>query len=133
MNVIGLDDKEYKMSLKNRGTSKSKLHSSALDLVKDIFPFDPIYEDVTLPGSKSMSRKSLLYVDIFLPKRDLMIEVHGEQHFKYNSHFYKDKFSFYRAQARDRDKAEWCFRNDICLVELSFNNKEEWRNLIVNR
>lgn len=133
MIVTGLDEKQYKLKLESRETKKSKLHLQALELLKSIYPYDKIYEDVTLPGSKTMSRKSLLYVDLYLPNRNLMVEVHGEQHFKYNSHFYKDKHQFFKAKARDRDKLAWCDKNGINIIVLGFDNHDEWENIVVNR
>ena len=57
----------------------------------------------------------------------MVVEVHGEQHFKFNKFHYKDKLSFFRAQARDRDKLEWCEINDITVVTLNYNEtQEQW-------
>ena len=52
-----------------------------------------------------------------MPNRNIMVEVHGEQHHKFNKFFFSNKLSFYKAQARDRDKKEWCDINSIKLIE----------------
>jgi len=96
--------------------------------LKEIFPYDRILEEVTLPGTKTGSRRSLLYADLYVPNRSLIVEVHGEQHFKFNSFFHKDKMAFFKAQARDKDKRAWCDLNDMTLIELNYNESEdEWR------
>jgi len=134
MNVKGLDGREYSWTParnQSRSKEKSSLHNKAKKLLEEIYPFDRILEEVSLPGSKTSRRKSILRADLFIPNRSLIVEVHGEQHFKYNSHFFKDKMSFYKAQARDRDKSEWCVLNNIKLIELKYNEDiYEWRRKI---
>ena len=67
----------------------------------------------------------------FIPNRNLIIEVHGEQHFKFNSFHYTSKLSFFKAKARDRDKKEWCDLNDITIIEFNFNEDvDDWRRKI---
>ena len=76
-------------------------------------------------------RSSLHRADLFIPNRSLLIEVHGEQHYKFNKFFYKDKLSFYRAKARDSEKKEWCSLNDITLIEFNYNEDvDDWRRKI---
>ena len=44
---------------------------------------------------------------------------------------FKNKMEFYKAQARDRDKKQWCELNEIALLELFHNESiEEWRDKI---
>ena len=134
MKVKGLDGKEYSWTpARNQARSKerSNLHDKAKKLLEEIFPFDRILEEVSLPGSKTSIRKSVLRADFVVPNRNLIVEVHGEQHFKYNSHFFKNKMNFYKAQARDKDKVEWCNLNDITFVALKYNEDiYEWRSKI---
>ena len=133
MDIFGLDGKSYKWNPSRSQASvseknRSSLHKKAKILLKNLFTYDRILEEVTLPGTKTTSRKSILYADFYIPNRDLVIEVHGEQHFKFNSFFYKDKMAFFKAKARDTDKASWCELNSMNLIELNYNEKEsEWR------
>jgi len=133
MHVIGLDNKHYvwnpaKKQAKVKDKNKSSLHKKAKRLLKEAYPFDRILEEVSLPGTKTTRRRSSLTADFFIPNRTLIIEVHGEQHYTYNSFFFKNSMEFYKAQARDRDKIRWCEINDIGFIELSFNESEdEWR------
>jgi very-short-patch-repair endonuclease len=86
---------------------------------------------LVLPGTKTATRKSTLKADFFIPVRKLIIEVHGEQHTEFNNFFFKSKMDFYKAQARDRDKKQWCEINNFELIELFHNESiEEWRSKI---
>lgn len=136
MIVKGFDDKEYAWTLKTSALgdeNRSGLHLRARNLLQEIFPFDVVHEDVTLPGSKTFRRKSLLYADFFLPRRMLMVEVNGEQHSKHIKHFHKTKHEFLKAKLRDREKQQWCEMNGIRLVQLEYNQSiDEWRDIINN-
>lgn len=133
--VIGFDNKEHKFNFsKNKkriyNSNKSSLHNKARELIKELFPSLSVYEEVTLPGSKSVGRKSLLYADFFVPDAMIIIEVHGKQHYEYCSFFHKDKMDFLRSKKRDADKIEWCNINNIKIVELPYNKEKEWKSLI---
>lgn len=136
MKIIGLDTKEYTWNLTQYKAREkcSKLHARARLLLTQEFPYDTIYEELTLPGSKDERQTRALCADFFIPTRQLMIEVQGEQHYKFNSHFFNNKIEFFRAQARDRLKAEWCTINSFMLVQLPFNETDEqWLERIRDR
>jgi hypothetical protein len=129
MKVIGLDGKLHNWKPKSGDGKKSKLHQKAKTLLDIHFPYDRILQEVSLPGSGGISRKGVLRADFYIPNRNIIIEVHGEQHFKFNKFHYKDKLSFFRAQARDRDKKEWCVLNEIKIIVFNYNEtEEEWKN-----
>tara|TARA_R100000908_G_scaffold57991_1_gene33971 strand:- start:190 stop:597 length:408 start_codon:yes stop_codon:yes gene_type:complete len=132
--INGLDGREYSWNpsaSEAKCTKRSSLHIKAKDLLDKLFPYDRILEEVSLPGSKTERRRSTLRADLFIPNRNLIIEVHGEQHYKFNKFFYKDKLSFYRAKARDSEKKEWCHLNDITLIEFNYNEDlDDWRRKI---
>lgn len=131
MKVIGLDGTSYNWKPKSGGGKRSKLHQKAKKALDIWYPYDIIYEEVSLPGTKTTSRRSVLRADLYIPNRNLIVEVHGEQHFKFNKFHFKDKLSFFRAQARDRDKVEWCSINEIRFVTFNHNeNEDEWRGKI---
>ena len=136
MKIIGLDGKEYLWNVtKYKAKAKcSKLHMRARTLLATEFPCDKIYEELTLPGIKDERQTRPLFADFFIPLRQLMVEVQGEQHYKFNSHFFDNKLEFYRAQARDRLKVEWCQINEFTLIQLPFNETDEqWLQRIRNR
>lgn len=133
MKVVGLDGKTYTWSLesaKRTDDNKSNLHVRARDIIREFFPYDRIYEDVTLPGTG----KSPLYADFYIPNKSLIIEVNGIQHFQYTSFFHKSKLDFFKAQARDRKKEEWCELNDITIVQLNYDETDnDWRAALNGR
>ena len=134
MIINGLDGREYSWNpsaSEAKCTKRSSLHIKAKNLLDKLFPYDRILEEVSLPGSKTERRRSTLRADLFIPNRNLIIEVHGEQHYKFNKFFYKDKLSFYRAKARDSEKKEWCHLNDITFIEFNYNEDlDDWRRKI---
>ena len=134
MKIIGLDQQEYSWIPSNNivdTEKRSGLHNKAKELLKERYPNDRILEELVLPGTKTATRKSTLKADFFIPVRKLIIEVHGEQHTGFNNFFFKSKMDFYKAQARDRDKKQWCEINNFELIELFHNESiEEWRSKI---
>ena len=134
MNILGLDGRHYSWNAaacQAVTENRSSLHEKAKNLLDNLFPYDRILEEVSLPGSKTESRRGTLRADLFIPNRRLIVEVHGEQHHKFNKFFYKNKLQFYRAKARDAEKREWCEINDITLIEFNYNEDvDDWRRKI---
>jgi len=136
MKIIGLDNSEYSWNVTKFKAKKkcSKLHARARIVLTKEFPCDIINEELTLPGTKNERQTRPLFADFFILSRHLMIEVQGEQHYKFNSHFFDNKMEFFKAQARDRSKQEWCDVNNITLVQLPFNETDrEWLQRIRDR
>ena len=134
MQIHGLDGRIYSWNpsvSQAQCTQKSSLHIKAKKLLDNLFPHDIILEEVSLVWSKTQIRRSTLRADFFIPNRNLIIEVHGEQHYKFNPFFFKSKLSFYKAKGRDTDKKEWCELNNITLIEFNYNEDiDEWRSKI---
>tara|TARA_R110000824_G_scaffold143518_3_gene311219 strand:+ start:1968 stop:2375 length:408 start_codon:yes stop_codon:yes gene_type:complete len=134
MKIIGLDSREYSWNpsaCQANCSSRSSLHTKAKNLLDEIFPHDRILEELSLIGTRTNRRRGTLRADFFIPNRMLLVEVHGEQHHKFNNFFFADKLSFYKAKARDSEKREWCEINNIKLVEFNYNEDiDEWRTKI---
>jgi len=134
MKVTGLNGREYTLDLKKYSKNRSKCsfyHKIARKLLSEMFSGYSVYEEVKLPGSVKPSKKSVLYLDFYVPNAIMAVEVHGEQHFKYVPYFHKSKAGFAMARKRDLDKKEWCRVNGINLVELRWDDSlEYWRNKI---
>lgn len=132
MEIVGISGKKYRWNPSKAGKRKtSGLHLRCRELLKQIYPTDPVCEEVFLPGCSSK-----LYVDFYLPVRKKLIEVQGEQHYKPVS-FSKDsidasggRLAFLRAKARDAEKVEWANLNKLTLITLPFNETEKWKELI---
>lgn len=137
MKVKGINGKEYIWNLTKYDVfyddkrKRSKYHLRARNLLKEIFHSYRILEEVKLPGSTALNRKSVLYLDFYIPSLKMAFEVHGEQHYEYCPFFHKSKADFLKAKARDEDKIEWCNLNDIQIVVLNFKESDdEWRKHI---
>jgi very-short-patch-repair endonuclease len=135
MKVLGFDGRDHDLSFKKhrynsrRTKNKSSHHLKARDLLKELLPYEQIYEEVTLPGSRTQTT-GILYADFFLPKMFLMVEVHGRQHYEFCSFFHKTKMDFIKSKRRDKKKIEWCELNELDMVVLPFDKDETWKTLI---
>lgn len=113
----------------SRATNKSAIHLSARELIKNIFPTMIVLEEVSIPIRKSET----LYLDFYIPLIKLCIETHGEQHYKFVSHYHQNMMGFLKHKKRDKEKMEWCYINNIKYVELPFNETiNQWSIRIKN-
>lgn len=128
MKFLGLDGRTHSINIVGRMRTKcSDGHKRARALLKQLFPFDTVVEEFTIPGSK-------LYLDFFIPKQMLCLEVQGTQHYAFNAFYHRDKAGFVSSQNRDKSKVEWCELNNFDLVELpDTESDDEWKIRIVNR
>lgn len=128
MKVVGLDGKSYSWPFhrsSSDSSDKSSLHIKARTLLRNIFPVDRILEEVSLPGSNGLT------ADFWLPLRRMVVEVNGEQHYKFIPFFHNNILNFYHSKKNDKNKAEWCLINNINFVEFPFNESEQqWRSRI---
>ena len=69
---------------------RSSFHLAARRLIISIFPTLQILEEVPVKISQPLT----LYLDFYLPLTQTAIEVHGQQHYKFNSLFHKRKWDF---------------------------------------
>lgn len=128
MKVKGLDGRTYTWSFYGRSHTggedaplRSGLHGRVRNVLRKIYPVDRIMEEVGLPGSDG------LRVDFFLPLRKLVVEAHGEQHYRFVAHFHGTPMGFLQSKQRDRKKLEWCELNGLQVIELAYNEtEEEW-------
>lgn len=134
MKVTGLNGREYNLDLKKYAKQRSRCsfyHKRARGLLAERFKGYSVYEEVKLPGSTNPAKKSVLYLDFYVPNAKIAVEVHGEQHFKFVPFFHKTKAGWLFAQMRDRQKAEWCELNEIELIVFRFDSSEDyWREQI---
>jgi hypothetical protein len=138
MKVTGFNGSEYNLDLKkyirNHRGKRSQYHILARGVISELFNGYSILEEVKLPGSRDPAKRSVLYLDFFIPNIKVGVEVHGEQHYKYVPFFHKSKAGFLQAQTRDRIKVEWCELNSIELIVLKYDSTEEyWREQLERR
>ena len=137
MKVVGLNGREYNLNLQkydvkaNDKRKRSKHHVRARKLIKEVYHSYRILEEVKLPGSTSTHKRSVLYLDFFIPNIRKAVEVHGRQHYEYTPFFHKSIADFILAKARDEDKIEWCELNNIEILTLKYSGSDdEWRKTI---
>ena len=130
LSVWTLDQTRTEIKITSNELSKrSKLHVAARKLLKNNFPRATIMEEVYMP----VFDKKKLPFDFFIPEFSLVIEVHGEQHFKYTPHFHGSKMNYAKSLVRDSNKQEFCELNDINIVFFNFNESEtEWLQKLKN-
>jgi len=130
MKLITLDDITYDLKFPVKTvTNKSKGHILAKQILKELYPLEVIYEEPTI----KITRNKNLYIDLFIPRLYLAVEVHGEQHYSFNSLFHKNKMQFLQQKNNDRLKKEWCKLNEIALIELPhYENATQWKERILD-
>jgi hypothetical protein len=107
----------YVVSL-NDTRPRSDLHLRARAILKAEYQTDVILEEVPVPGEH-------LFLDFFLPLRKLVIEVHGEQHYRFNSFFHTSKQDFLASKQNDRRKQQWAEINNFSLTVLPYDERDE--------
>lgn len=131
MKIVDLDGNVVAWNLKrntfNQKTTRkrSELHSQARDILHEIFPTLQIFEEVPVPVKPGKT----LYLDFFIPLRQLAVEVHGQQHFSYTPHFHGNINGFIKQKQNDSVKEQWCQLNEIELISLPYDEDiDGWRN-----
>ena len=91
----------------------SKLCDQVIETFKQVFPEISIKteEHVEFKGQR-------LFLDIWVPQFNLVIEVHGRQHDQFVKHFHGDAAGFHASKKRDSLKEEWAIENNYTFVPL---------------
>jgi len=118
-----IDGKDFEIKLSKKKKNGSIPHKAGYKILRELFPYDQIFQEVFIPKVK-------LYVDLFIEKRSLALEINGPQHYEFIEHFHQTKLNFLKAQARDRKKREILESNDILLISLRFDEQTKWKDII---
>ena len=73
---------------------------------------------------EDLKYKDKLRFDFFLPKYNICIEYQGKQHYEAIEYFGGEK-TFKEIQIRDDIKREWCKKNNIKLIEISYQDYDK--------
>lgn len=132
MKFLDLDGNEYSINIKKYSINTrpcSALEEKARELLQKLYPNDVILEQFPI-----LTDKNTIFGDFLLISRNLLIEVDGQQHTKFNQFFHKNKLEFLKAKTRDKKKHEWAKINGYSIVRLSFDEDiETWENKILSR
>lgn len=112
---IDLRPSKWKVKEEN---GRGKYQSEVGEIIRAQLPNELLLEEFPCLGEG-------LFLDFYLPKKHLAVEVQGQQHTSFNSFFHKDKADFLLQQKRDRLKQQWCDVNKIKLVHIPYGAKEE--------
>jgi hypothetical protein len=131
MQVVDLDGNSYNWQLTGNiahgsNNKKSSLHLGARRIIHEIYPTLQILEEVQVVLRKS----EYVYMDFYIPLIKKCIEVHGEQHYKFNRFYHHNLLGFVKHQKRDREKKEWCELNNIEYIELPFDKENDWKEIL---
>lgn len=61
-----------------------------------------------------------LYFDFYVPASKAIIEVQGDQHYRFIPDFHKDLNQFEYQQKKDEFKRGYCFRHNYRLIEIPY-------------
>jgi hypothetical protein len=111
-NVFGQEiNKSFAKSKIDWDRSVSKPQKRIKDIVKPLWFFQDVHEELCIPSSK-------LRIDLINFTTSTVIEVSPKQHDTYNEFFHKDRQSFLRSLERDFKKIEWCEINNFQYIEI---------------
>lgn len=124
--IFAVDIRPSRWPRRSYETSKSEFQWYIGNLVEAIFPNELILEEFYVPYDR-------LYIDFFLPRKKLAVEVMGEQHYAFSAFFHGSMENFKKAQERDNRKSLWCTMNDIRLIKVrDGDTEEEIRNKLLS-
>ena len=134
MKIQDLDGNIYKWKIEgsivrsNDQRPRSQLHLTARSLIKEIYPTLQICEEV----SAQIKRDRKVFLDFYINTIKTVVEVHGQQHYKFNSLYHTSAQDFLNQKKRDQDLQDWCVLNNLNYIELPFNeDKDKWRQRLI--
>ena len=107
----------------NEQRPRSKLHLAARTLLRTLYPTLQISEEVSV----SLRRNKKVFLDFYINTIKTVIEVHGPQHYKFNTLYHTSAQDFLNQKKRDSDLHDWCNLNNLNYIELPFNEgQDQW-------
>lgn len=109
---------------------RSQLHLTARSLIKEIYPTLQICEEVSV----QIKRSQKIFIDFYINTIKTVVEVHGQQHYKFNSLYHTSAQDFLNQKKRDQDLQDWCVLNNLNYIELPFNeDKDTWHQRFIKK
>lgn len=108
----------------NEERPRSKLHLAARSLLKETYPMLQICEEIPV----RIRRDKRAIIDFYINTIKTVVEVHGGQHYKFNSLYHTCAQDFLNQKKRDAELIDWCILNNLNYVELPFNeSRKQWK------
>lgn len=111
---IAVDIRPSKWPRRKMEDCRSRLQWMVGQIIDELVPLEVVLEEFTIPRER-------LFLDFFLPRKRVAVEVQGIQHYTYTKHFHGNADGFVRSKKRDSDKMDWCRRNEITLIVLKYD------------
>ena len=106
---------------------RSKLHLRARSLLQSLYPTLQICEEVRI----DLRRDKRVFIDFYINTIKTIVEVHGSQHYNFNTLYHSSAQDFLNQKKRDADLQDWCLLNNLNYIELPFNeNEQQWMKRI---
>tara|TARA_R100000656_G_C3908365_1_gene120304 strand:- start:173 stop:583 length:411 start_codon:yes stop_codon:yes gene_type:complete len=134
MKIQDLDGNIHKWKIEgsivrsNDQRPRSQLHLTARSLIKEIYPTLQICEEV----ATQIKRDQKVFLDFYINTIKTVVEVHGQQHYKFNSLYHTSAQDLLNQKKRDQDLQDWCVLNNLNYIELPFNeDKDKWHQRFI--
>ena len=105
----------------NEQRPRSQLHKNARLLLRTLYPTLQISEEVSV----TLRHGKKVFLDFYINTIKTVVEVHGSQHYKFNSLYHSCAQDFLNQKKRDGDLQDWCSLNNLNYIELPFNEDEQ--------
>lgn len=102
---------------------RSSYHLVARKMLSELYPTMQIFEEVPI----QINPHQILFLDFYIPIKNLSVEVHGEQHYKFVKLFHINRKGFMTQTLHDKMKTDWLDINNIQLVVLKYNELSRWK------
>lgn len=104
--------------IKDTTVKNSKNHNIIKDIHLSCFPSHRINQNIYLSLDMNGRQKKCEF-DIYDKTFNLLIEIHGNQHYKFTPFFHKDKSDFIMQQVRDEEKKKWAIVNGYIYLAIA--------------
>ena len=81
----------------------------------------PFETQKVIPNENMFCKRQYLTVDFYLPDLNLIIEMNGEQHYRYVEHFHTKDWTLEDQQIRDDTLRAYCKTHRINLLEIKYD------------
>ncbi len=113
--------------MKEVRSNSSNLLKSVYNIVREIYPKEAIRQEETI----KIDNKTL-FLDIYIPRFKVAIEVDGQQHYEFNKFYHADAAAFIRQKKNDKLKEEYCRESNISLVRIRYDEKVD-KDILTNK
>lgn len=115
----------------SKSSKISHPENSCNSSLRDILGEDiKIYRQYRIVPESTSTYGSNIFVDFYIPDRNLILEYNGEQHYSHCTFFHKTKEDFEMQISRDAYLVEYCIKHGIQLLVIPFVDEERINEII---